>query len=160
MRIRIISYTKESFRKILTYIYIIVIGVGIAMMIKGPVGGGESFYSKWDAPIWLYILTSVFLFFMTIMMFANIFTGVPGVGFMTIDNEGVEIEKGRRKKRINLSSIQDINVLSNFLKDKVDASKNNRIIQITLIEGIEKYDILLSKKEEKELNDLITSLFQ
>ena len=118
MKIRIISYKKESIKKALNYVYILIIGAGIGVMIKGPVGGGESFYSKYDAPTWLYVVTIVILLFTIILALANIFSGVPRIGFININEKGLIIEKWRSTKRADLDSIKEIKVLPNYLRGK------------------------------------------
>ena len=158
MKIRIISYKKESIKKALNYVYILIIGAGIGVMIKGPVGGGESFYSKYDAPTWLYVVTIVILLFTIILALANIFSGVPRIGFININEKGLIIEKWRSTKRADLDSIKEIKVLPNYLRGKIDPISNCRIIELLMEESIERYDVAMSEKEEKEFLQMVRSL--
>ena len=156
MRVEIVSYKKHKVNKVLNIVYVIIVGLGIGLMIKGR-GGSPSFYSQFHAPTWLYVFTVLILLIFIILLFANTFSGIPRVGFIEFDpNKNVLVISNKKKTlKLPFGEIKQLKIVPNYMKDTLDARKSRKL-QITTDRDSLEYEVLIRPDEEDKINEIFS----
>ena len=83
----IVSFTRHQFFQNLKYVYLVLIVLLIGTEFGGRFGG-YSIYAKYNAPIWLYVLTILVILLLFGLLFDSIFSPKYRIGELSILNKG------------------------------------------------------------------------
>lgn len=126
-------------------------------MIKGPVGSG-SLFEKYNAPLWLYIITITGCVVSFILYLNSLSPALSKVGDIEIHRLQVSIKKGKRAIVIPSSKISKFKLMPDYRFSHEKGDKRKRILQISTDELESSYDIEVTQTEEDELNNVIQQI--
>lgn len=155
MTIEIYIFRRIDLRKILGYVCLGVIILGIGSMVKGPVGSNESLYSRYDAPVWVYIITIVGVLVAAIFYLDSIFSPLKPVGSVEVRADELRIKIRNEEICIPYSQIKALSIQLEYHYDKVCPDKNNRRLYIKTTEYEKTLEVVMDDVQEKKVKEKI-----
>lgn len=139
-------------KKVVIVASIIFIGLGIGLVIKGPVGSG-SYYAQNDASTWLYVVTIIAVLIVALICFATLASPIRPVGSITGVEDQITINH-KGSTEYGKRDLQGINIQYNPNYKRVESDKSNYTLEISTANQKNRYDIILSVNQKKVIDDL------
>lgn len=126
-------------------------------MIKGPVGSG-SLYVKYDATIWLYVITTIVCILLFILFLDSCLPLLREEGYIDIQKHQLFIKIKKRSTVIPSAKISKFKLIPDYRFSHEKGDKRKRILQISTDELDSSYGIEVTQPEEDELIDAIQQI--
>jgi len=155
MRFSIVNHNKEKLNSFFSYAIAVIIAVLLAVMVGG-VSTSETYFERINAPLWLYVATSVFASCLFIIWLAVTLGPTNPSSFLSFDTEAIHITKGRRViKKVALGEIEAMELKPDYIHDESLQGKRNYFLHISYASSKEVFNLALDKAERKELEGKI-----
>jgi len=150
MRIKL--YNRRHFKKyrILNFFLLGIAVIGIGITIGGRVGSGHPLLERINAPLWLYILTWIFIFIALLGWVINTYNFF-NYGVLEISKSKIELIIKNQVSNVDIDKIIKVNIQSNFDEREFEKGKINREIKISASDENFLIDCSLTNNEEKQL---------
>ena len=155
MRFPVVKHNKEKLNSFFSYAIAVIIAVLLAVMVDG-VSTSETYFERINAPLWLYVVTTVFIFCLFVIWLAVTLGPTHAPSFLSFDADAIHIMKGQRViKKVALGEIEVMELKPDYIHDESLKGKRNYFLHISYVSSKETFNLALSKEERKELESKI-----
>ena len=159
LKVDIYNFNKLITKKIIIVSSIVIIVLGISSIIPNPVGG-VSMFVEYNAPWWMYVITSIILIISTLTCFGSIFSPLKPSGYLKIENDKVEVSYNSSISEYDKSSIGDIVLEYDPRYGRVEPDKTNYRIDILTAHDKRSYNLCLSVDQKVVIDKTVKLLLE
>lgn len=119
-------------------------------MIKG-FGGSESWFRRYDFPVWVYVLNILLMLVVVILAMESIFSTVPVIGTLSIDDDRVIVNKRGRLSKFRKTDLMSFTIKQNFSRGRVVGNLRTYVVHFRTSELDIEFELQATQEDEERI---------